>query len=131
MSDNVAVASAKPAVYVGREDVKPVDEWIDPSLINIGVGGPAEQPFVYSKFISGSHTIRCESKMPEECELLTEEVFYSILLFTPTICQDTNFVTMDATISKVGKIESGIFVGQVSVTWTSNFLYCNPTVTIW
>lgn len=131
MAENTAYASEKPAIYVGREDVKPVDEWIDPAIINVGIGGPVVEPFVYSKFITGAHVIRCESKIPEECEHMTEEVFYSILLFIPALCIDTQFHDMDTTITKAGKTESGMFAGQVAVSWVNNFKFCNPTVTIW
>jgi len=131
MANNVAIASEKPAIYIGREDVKPVDEWIDPSHINIGVGQPIQEPYIYSKFITGAHLIKCESRIPEECEHMTEEIFYEILLFIPALCKDTKFHDMDASITKAGKTESGMFAGQIAVSWIFTLQYSNPLLTIW
>lgn len=124
-ADNVRNASQKAALFINRDEVKPVDLYIPSSTLKVGINTAPSDNDLEHRMINGVTIVRCDSKSASEVELLSEEVYNAILFLLPSLSDDSLFQSMDVQLAKTGKLESGSFAAAVTITWTTYVCYSN------
>lgn len=123
-ADNARNASQKAAIYVNREEVKPIDVYLPPTMCKISWNN-VESPDTWDTILAGVTSVRCDSRMASEAELMSEEIFHLLVLFLPSIEEDCNLDSFGVTVQKTGKTETGMFSATVAISWNVRMRYIN------
>jgi len=114
------VVESVPNIYIKRGAVSA--ERIGVGVDDAAVHGSSSEP-LYQKKVGGIFSIRIESRVPMETEMLGNEVFLRMLRFAPVIRRDIGLGLFQvASLSEVqamtGKAEGTLYVAVVAVNWS-------------
>jgi len=128
--DKDSLAGAVPGIYLTRKLTKDTAASIDPDICTVQINGEGEPK--WSTLWEHGVLIRCESKKPDEADLICQEVAIHLSVFAPLLKQDARLSSLRLTeVSGADKPESGTFSAKMMVTWVKFSQYTLPEQIPW
>jgi len=128
------MTSKRPAIGIRIGEISVGSSYINPSTLQVSIGGdPVEYP-VYHNLIVGSFQAVCESTSAPESERLAEELFRLLLSFSPSIQADANLKGFSVgKMEGASRREKGVerHVSSVLMNWTASAFSRVPQETAW
>lgn len=135
---NVKNVLKKPALFINRGQVNVIKL---PNLeneagiaIRLSTQAVSNSNPTQIAYLSGSHNIICEGLAPIQCELLAEEVFLRLLLFSTVIKRDFNLKSFnpatEGAISPMQEREDRpikTYIASVTFSWSVDYMYNTQT----